>query len=75
MIQNILSFFKEKENDLDTKKKKQKHDPSFLAAIQPQGGVSFPERYIKKGMVMKQLSIFTIIQPKQRTFGWPILSI
>lgn len=49
MIQNILSFFKEKENDLDTKKKKQKHDPSFLAAIQPQGGVSFPERYIKKG--------------------------
>ncbi|KAA6451331.1 VirB4 family type IV secretion system protein [Bacillus swezeyi] len=29
--------------------KKKKYDPEFLAAIQPQGGISFQDKFVKKG--------------------------
>ncbi|MEK4031294.1 type IV secretion system protein VirB4 [Pseudobacillus sp. FSL P4-0506] len=41
---------KPKSNEqVENKKKNEKYDPSFLAAIQPVGGVSFKDKYIQKG--------------------------
>lgn len=44
---------KVKNNDRNTntgeKEKKQNYDPTFLAAIQPQGGVNFKDKFIQKG--------------------------
>ncbi|MED0668066.1 type IV secretion system protein VirB4 [Bacillus badius] len=38
-----------KQEQAESKKKSEKYDQSFLAAIQPVGGVSFKDKYIKKG--------------------------
>ncbi|MFS0646118.1 VirB4 family type IV secretion system protein [Siminovitchia sp. 179-K 8D1 HS] len=38
-----------KAGTVKTKEEKPKHDPSFLAAIQPMGGINFKDKYIQKG--------------------------
>lgn len=43
-----LPFLKKKKEQ-EVKQPKIKHDPAFLAAIQPQGGVNFKDKYIQKG--------------------------
>lgn len=40
---------KEKENEVERVKRKKGYNPEFLASIQPQGGISFPELFVKKG--------------------------
>lgn len=43
-----VPFLKKKKEQEGTKPKI-KHDPEFLTAIQPQGGVNFKDKYIQKG--------------------------
>ncbi|MHC5534715.1 VirB4 family type IV secretion system protein, partial [Priestia megaterium] len=45
----MLKFFNRKEKTDEEIKDKKGYNPSFLAKIQPQGGIKFEESYIRKG--------------------------
>jgi len=45
----MIKFFNRKEKTDEELKDKKGYNPSFLAKIQPQGGIKFEESYIRKG--------------------------
>lgn len=49
-LSNIIPFLnKNKQDNKNENKEKKKHDPEFLAKIQPKGGLKFGDNFIKKG--------------------------
>ena len=46
----------------EQKQKKKKYDPEFLAAIQPQGGISFQDKFVKKETDTKRVFRFMTIR-------------
>ncbi len=49
MFKKVLTMFKKKPVDINVVKAKKGYNPVFLSKIQPQGGLSFHEAYIRKG--------------------------